>query len=264
MDNPKFRVVIPAGNSPDAQKRHNPLFDIAGQSVLQYTYERAIASGAMSVVVATDCHDVAKACDRFGAKVCMTSAEHHSGTQRLGEVVVALDYQDDEIIVNVPCDEPMIRPESILQVAQDLVVHDHCKVSTICYPIDNIESLFCPDHVKVAFNKRGFALYFSRSPIPWEKNNFAKEPKVMTSGLHHRHFGIYGYRAGFLSEYLSWDHCSMTAQESLEQLKVLWYGGRIHVTVVHDRFPLSVDSPEELQIIIQQLAKDNKQEKLRA
>lgn len=240
-----FRVVIPVRyESPFLPGR--PLLDIAGKPLVQHVYERSVESGAESVVVATDDQRVVKAVEAFGGHACMTSSEHASGTERLAEAVVAMGYDPDDIVVNVQGDEPLIPPKVIHQVAQDLTAHDNIKCATLCEPVEDVATLFNPDIVKVVMNKRGFALYFSRAPITWERGNFKRKEPLMEH-VHYRHIGTYAYRVGFLEEYMEWEHCQIEKMESLEQLRILWNCGRIHVSLSKEKVPLGVDTPEDLE-----------------
>lgn len=250
-----FRIIIPVRYA-STRLPGKPLEDIAGKPMVQHVYERCLDSGAESVVVATDDEKVRAACEGFGADVCMTSPDNASGTERLAEAVGALGYEDDEIVVNVQGDEPLIPPGLIRQVAEDLTVHDNTKVATLCEEITNPEDVFNPGVVKVVTNKRGFALYFSRAPIPYERDNFAQEPRVI-EGPHYRHIGIYAYRVGFLEEYLQWELSPVGAKEELEQLRVLWNCGRIHVTIAKDSLAAGVDTPEDLERVRQIFAKQS-------
>ena len=241
----EFRVIIPVRYA-SSRLPGKALKDIGGKPMLQHVYERALASRAESVVIATDDERIQKVAEGFGAQVCMTSGDHQTGSERLAEAVVALGYEDDEVVVNVQGDEPLIPPEHIRKVAESLLQHDHTKVATLCERISSIEDLLNPNVVKVVSNRRGFAMYFSRAPIPWEMEGFKQEPKVMT-GIHHRHIGSYAFRCGFLQDYLQWDSCPEGEIEVLEQLKVLWYGVKMHVAVCEsDHPPLGVDTPEDL------------------
>lgn len=239
-----FRVIIPVRlNSKRLPEK--ALSDINGKPMIWHVYNQAVKSGARSVVIATDDANVREIAEKFGATVCMTSSQHNSGTERLSEAVTALNYESHEVVVNLQGDEPLMPAEVIRQVAEDLIVHDNTKVATVCEKITDIADLFDPAVVKVVMNKRGFALYFSRSPIPWERENFQLEPQVMT-GSHYRHVGIYAYRVGFLSEYMAFNSCDIEQQELLEQLRVLWQGYRIHISVAAKNVPLGVDTPEDL------------------
>ena len=175
----EFRIIIPARY--DSTRLPGKVWlNIKGKPMMQHVYERAMESGADSVVIATDNAKVSKVAQSFGAKVCMTSAEHQSGTERIAEAALALDYAPDEIIVNVQADQPFILPQAIRQVAEDLEKHDNVKVSSICERITQGEDLFNPSVVKVVLNWRNYAVYFSRAPIPWDIDQF-KNPSESDS-----------------------------------------------------------------------------------
>ncbi len=250
----EFRVIIPVRYA-STRLPGKALVEIAGKPMIQHVYERSIASGAESVVIATDDERVKKVAEDFGADVCMTSVEHQSGSERLAEAVVALGYSDDEIVVNVQGDEPMIPPGIIHQVAQDLADHDNIKVATLCEVIKNSDDLFDPNIVKVTMNRRGYALYFSRAPIPWARDQFPLKQPVTLEGEHFRHIGIYAYRVGFLQEYITWESCPLEQMEVLEQLRVLWYGGRIHVAIAKEKSPYEVNTEEDLERVRKALTK---------
>lgn len=244
----EFHVIIPVRYEA-VRLPGKPLLDIAGKPLIQHVYERALESCPESVVIATDSEQIRVAAEKFGAKVCMTSSDHTSGTERLAEAVIALGYEDDEIVVNVQGDEPLIPPQLIQQVANDLAAHDNVKVATLCEPIKNSDDIFDPNIVKVVTTTRSHALYFSRAPIPWNQSRFPIEENQVISGdfTHYRHIGLYGYRVGFLAEYMSWDRSPIEIAESLEQLRVLWNGKRIHVGLAKKSSPLGVDTPEDLE-----------------
>lgn len=240
-----FKVVIPAR----AESKRLPgkvLLDINGKPMLQHVYNVAVASGAREVVIATDNDEIAARAADFGAEVCMTDKDHVTGTERIAEAVSILGYDDDDIVVNVQGDEPLLPPNVIAAVANDLDMHDNAKVSTICTEISDIEDLFNPSIVKVVCNHRGFAMYFSRAPIPWERENFALEPKKMTT-KHYRHIGLYAYRAGYLAQYINITSTAIEQAESLEQLRMLMHGHRIHLVVTDNKIPPSVDTPEDFE-----------------
>lgn len=248
--NTEFRVIIPARYA-STRLPGKVLLDIRGKSMLQHVYERALESGAESVTVATDDERIQHAAEKFGAKVYITSSTHTTGTDRLAEAVESLELEDDEIVVNVQADEPMIPPAVINQVANDLAEHDNIKVATLCEPIVDVEYLFDTNIVKVVFNRRGYAMYFSRAPIPWDRDNFSDREKIDVEKLmHFRHIGIYAYRAGFLKSYLEWVNCPLENLEKLEQLRVLWNGGRIHVAISQHKVPVGVNTPEDLQRVL--------------
>lgn len=240
-----FHVIIPVRYD-STRLPGKALLDIAGKPMLQHVYERAVASGAQEIVIATDDKRIAEAAESFGAHVCMTSADHSSGTERLAEAVVALGLEDDEIVVCLQGDEPLIPPAVIRQVAEDLAEHDNVKVSTICEPIKDAAELFNPNSIKVVMNRRHYAMYFSRAPIPWERDTFSDNDNIKLNGSHYRHVGLYAYRVGFVQEYLEWGACPAEELEALEQLRILWQGNRIHMVVVNANLPPGVDTEEDL------------------
>jgi 3-deoxy-manno-octulosonate cytidylyltransferase (CMP-KDO synthetase) len=247
----EFRVIIPARYG-SIRFPGKMLVDIAGKPMLQHVYERAVASGAESVIIATDDDRIRKVAEQFGATVCMTAPEHGSGTERLAEAVVAMGYLEDEIIVNVQGDEPLIPPVVIKQVAEDLEKYENARVSTLYEPIKSMEELFNTNHVKVVMNKRGYALYFSRAPLPWDREHFQQIPPVKKQALKgqfFRHVGIYAYRVGFLQEYMEWESSPLEALENLEQLRVLWNGGRVHLTAAKEPVPVDVNTEEDLVLV---------------
>ncbi len=241
-----FRVIIPARYD-STRLPGKALVDIAGKPMLQHVYERAIQSGADSVVIATDDARIATAAKKFGAPVCMTSADHDSGTDRITEAVVSLGYDDDDIIVNIQGDEPLIPPKPIHQVALSLVSYENAKVATLCEPIRTVEELLDPSAVKVIMNRRNYAMYFSRAPIPWDRDAFPLTVEQPLTTQHYRHRGIYAYKVGFLLEYVEWGPCDLEETEALEQLRILWHGGRIHVAVSKEKIPPDVNTPEDLE-----------------
>lgn len=244
----EFRVMIPARYD-SARMPGKVLMDIGGKPILQHVYERAMESGADSVVIATDHQKIAKVAQSFGAKVCMTSAEHQSGTERIAEAALALDYAPEEIVVNVQGDQPFVLPQAIRQVAEDLDKHDNVKVSSICERITHGEDLFNPSIVKVVLNWRNYAMYFSRAPIPWDIEHFKEKnkEKVPPNEQHYKHIGLYAYRVNFLQEYMEWPACPLEKIESLEQLRILWNGIRMHMVVTKDRMPPEVNTPDDLE-----------------
>jgi len=240
-----FRVIIPA-HFDSKRLPGKALVDIGGKPMIQHVYERACESGAESVVIATNDERIRDAAATFDAPVCMTLPDHASGTERIAEAVVALDYEDDEIIVNLQGDDPLMPPAVIHQVAHDLTINEQVKVATICQSIKTAEELFNPDVVKVVSNKRGYAMYFSRAPIPWHRDRFPDD-KSPSKKQHFRHVGLYAYRVRYLQEYVESDPCPLEETERLEQLRVLWTGHRIHVGIAKKYVPIDVNSPEDLE-----------------
>ncbi|WP_455813336.1 3-deoxy-manno-octulosonate cytidylyltransferase [Pseudomonas graminis] len=238
-----FVAIIPARFA-STRLPGKPLVDIHGKPMVVHVMERALESGAERVIVATDNLDVARAVEAAGGEVCMTRADHQSGTERLAEVIDHYQFPDDTVIVNVQGDEPMIPPVIIRQVADNLA-SSSAGMATLAVPIDSAEEAFNPNAVKVVRDANGYALYFSRATIPWDRERFAVSRE--TIGDHFlRHIGIYGYRAGFIRRYVRWEASPLEHIELLEQLRVLWYGEKIHVDVAKAIPSVGVDTPEDL------------------
>jgi 3-deoxy-manno-octulosonate cytidylyltransferase (CMP-KDO synthetase) len=239
-----FIAIIPArfGSSRLPGK---PLADINGKPMVVHVMERALESGAKRVIVATDHPDVAKAVEAAGGEVCLTRPDHESGTERLAEVIELCQFADDEIIVNVQGDEPLIPPVIIRQVADNLAKSE-AGMATLAVPIETAEEAFNPNAVKVVRDARGYALYFSRATIPWERERFAVS-KETVGDTFLRHIGIYAYRAGFIRQYVKWEPSQLEHIELLEQLRVLWYGKKIHVDVAKAIPSVGVDTAEDLE-----------------
>lgn len=240
-----FTVVIPARYQ-STRLPGKPLADIAGKPMVQWVYEQAMQAGADRVIVATDDARVEQAVNAFGGTVCMTSSDHQSGTERLAEVVKRMSIEDDHIIVNVQGDEPLIPPSIIRQVADNLAA-SQAPMATLAVEISDAEEVFNPNAVKVVTDKDGYALYFSRASIPWDRDNFANDKTIVQPLM--RHIGIYAYRAGFINTYIHWQPSQLEKIESLEQLRVLWYGEKIHVAVALEAPPAGVDTPEDLEAV---------------
>ncbi|WP_263079980.1 3-deoxy-manno-octulosonate cytidylyltransferase [Endozoicomonas sp. Mp262] len=249
-----FTVVIPArfGSSRLPGK---PLADIAGKPMVQHVYERAVESQASRVIIATDDERIVSVAESFGADVCMTQSGHPSGTDRLQEVVSLYGMADNEIIVNVQGDEPLIPPSVINQVARNLCQADTAGAATLCEPLSSTEQLFDPHIVKVVSDQQGYALYFSRAPMPWARDHFAMadSQSLPTVDVFRRHIGIYAYRVSLLNQYVQWGICPIEKLEALEQLRLLWHGHRIHVADAIETPPAGVDTEQDLEFIRQQL-----------
>ncbi|WNW14095.1 3-deoxy-manno-octulosonate cytidylyltransferase [Pseudomonas sp. DTU_2021_1001937_2_SI_NGA_ILE_001] len=242
-----FTVVIPArfGSSRFPGK---PLKSIAGKPMVQHVWEQACKSQARRVVVATDDARIVEACQAFGAEVLLTRDDHNSGTDRLAEVATQLGLAADAIVVNVQGDEPLIPPAIIDQVAANLAAHPEAAIATLAEPIEDVASLFNPNVVKVATDINGLALTFSRAPLPWARDALAASRDVLPVNVpYRRHIGIYAYRAGFLHDFVAWGPCWLENTESLEQLRALWHGVRIHVADALEAPPAGVDTPEDLE-----------------
>ena len=173
-----FNVVIPARFGA-TRLPGKPLRDIVGKPMIQHVYERASESGADNVIIATDDERIARAAEGFGAQVCMTSVNHHSGTDRITEVVNTLKYSDEQIIVNLQGDEPLMPPGVIRQVADSLAQYSQASMSTVCAKIETAAELFDPHVVKVVRDENDMAIYFSRASIPWDRDAFASTTEVL-------------------------------------------------------------------------------------
>jgi 3-deoxy-manno-octulosonate cytidylyltransferase (CMP-KDO synthetase) len=242
-----FKVIIPARHA-STRLPGKPLLDIAGKPMIQHVFERAQASSAEEVVVATDDERIRTVAESGGAHVCMTAVDHPSGTDRLAEAVTLLGYGDEEIVVNVQGDEPLIPVGLIEQVAVDLAAHRSASVATLCERIRSAAEIFDPHVVKVVRSKEGDALYFSRAAIPWDRDAFTvSQENGSTYADHYRHIGIYAYRVGFLKRYVQWSPSPLEQMESLEQLRVLWYGEKIHVVEAQEPPAVGVDTLQDLE-----------------
>lgn len=243
----EFSVVIPARYA-SQRLPGKPLREIAGKPMIRHVYERALESGAAEVMVATDDERIAAAVESFGGAACMTAATHSSGSERLAEVAAIRNYAPERIVVNLQGDEPLMPPALIRQVAQDLQQHPEAHLSTLCTRIQSAAQLFDPHTVKVVLDAAGYALYFSRAPVPWDRDAFAVTTERLPEGCEHwRHIGLYACRAGYLARYAALSPAPPERLERLEQLRVLWHGGRIHVAEAQSIPAHGVDTPDDLE-----------------
>ncbi len=250
-----FKVVIPARYS-SVRLPGKPLREIAGRPMIQHVYERARESGADEVVIATDDERISQTAKAFGAEVCMTAAHHRSGSDRIAEVVEQLHWAADTIVVNLQGDEPTMPASLIDQVAADMQSHELAGVTTLSAPIESHEMLFDPHVVKVVTDIEGYALYFSRAPIPWHRDEFLEGRESLPASVaFSRHIGLYAYRAGYLQQFVSWAHAPLEHAESLEQLRVLWHGGKIHVSQAIEAAGHGVDTEDDLKRVDEVLSR---------
>ena len=240
----KFRVIIPARYA-SSRFPGKPLADLAGKPMIVRVCERAAKSGAVSVHVATDDERIAKAVKAAGHACVMTRSDHPSGTDRLAEAAAALRVGDEEIIVNLQGDEPLMEPALIAEVASALSTLSEASLATACHPIHDAASLANPNVVKVVLDARGYALYFSRAQIPHPRE---------AGGVWYRHAGLYAYRAGFLKGYAALEPSPLEKTEALEQLRALWHGYRIAVVVTQREIPPGVDTPQDLEAVRRMLS----------
>jgi 3-deoxy-manno-octulosonate cytidylyltransferase (CMP-KDO synthetase) len=251
-----FWAIIPARRA-STRLPNKPLLDIAGKPMVVRVAERAAASGASRVVVATDDAEIHATVEAHGFTAMMTRHDHPSGTDRIAEVVAALHATPDQIVVNVQGDEPMIEPELIAGVAQTLHSHRTCAVATAAAPIEDLASLQSPHVVKVVFNANHQALYFSRAPIPYHRDAWPDLQHLTVSAPgstqgqlqqpHLRHLGIYSFRAAELAAFVTWPACPLEQTEQLEQLRWLWKGRSIAVHMLQRTPSPGVDTAEDLE-----------------
>lgn len=241
-----FTVVIPARYA-STRLPGKPLLELQGQAMIQHVWERAVASQAERVVIATDDERIQAHCESFGAAVMQTDSAHPSGTDRLAEVARRLELADDAIVVNVQGDEPLIPPAVIAQVADNLAQHERASIATLCEPLTEVAAFHDPNIVKVAMDERGYALYFSRAPIPWPRDPEDSEDAELAPDSAWRHLGIYAYRAGFLARFSAWEPAPLEQLEALEQLRALYHGEAIHVAPACEPVPGGIDTAEDLE-----------------
>lgn len=246
-----FKVVIPAryGSSRLPAK---PLLDIAGKPMVAHVYQRALLSQAQQVVIATDDERIYCAAEQLGATVVMTSTEHPSGTDRLQEVAQKMGWADDDIIVNVQGDEPLIPPAVINQVAANLAANPQAGMATLAEPLQDVAQLTNPNIVKLVRDYQQMAMYFSRAPMPWARDSFMNGVTTLpVPELYLRHLGIYAYRVSFLNAYVQWPPAVLEQVEALEQLRALYYGVKIHVDLAAVNLPAGVDTLADLERVRQ-------------
>lgn len=241
-----YKIVIPARYG-SSRLPGKPLIELAGKPMIQHVYERALATGIQDIVVATDderIFDVAKA---FGANVVMTSVDHENGTERIAEVAAKLGWQGDDVIVNVQGDEPLIPRELIELTAKGLLDNPQAGMASLCTPIRDAAEAFDPNAVKAVLDNNGFAMYFSRAPIPWDRDLYKQGQDQLTQlAPVYRHIGMYGYRVSFLQEYAKMEMTALEQAECLEQLRALCYGVKIHMAVIDQPPGHGVDTQDDV------------------
>ena len=252
-----YTVIIPARYA-STRLPGKPLLDIGGKPMVEHVFRRAQKSKATSIYVATDDLRINGVLEGGSIPCLMTSPNHPSGTDRLAECAEQLDLDDDQILVNVQGDEPLIPPELIDRVAKNLASNPEAGIATLCEKIHDRATLNNPNAVKVIKNEAGMALYFSRAPIPWARDFFAQNPQGLPETYdYYRHIGIYAYRVGFLHDYVNWGSCMLEKIEALEQLRAMWHGVQIHVDVVTKAPPPGVDTQEDLDRV-REILKESK------
>ncbi|MCL4185685.1 MAG: 3-deoxy-manno-octulosonate cytidylyltransferase [Burkholderiaceae bacterium] len=256
-----FVALIPARLA-STRLPDKPLADLAGKPMVVRVAERAAQAGAARVAVATDSQRIADVVAAAGFEAVLTRADHPSGTDRLAEAARRLGLNEQRIVVNVQGDEPLIPPQLVRAVAAHLAASADCAMATAAHPIDDVAHFLDPNVVKVVCDRAGRALYFSRAPVPFERDAMAGFPGrlatrlpegLRAAGLPLRHIGLYAYRAGFLDAYPKLARSPLEGLESLEQLRALWHGHRIAVLVTPEAPPPGVDTPADLARVRREL-----------
>ncbi len=242
-----FSVVIPARYE-STRLPGKPLLDIAGLPMIVRVAQRAVESGAQEVIVATDDPRIVEAVESAGFKALLTRADHTSGSDRVMEVVVARGWDEQAIVLNVQGDEPLIPPGVIAQLAQRLAANDSLAAATLCEQIENRATLFDPNVVKVVRSRDGLALYFSRAPVPYDRQSFSEQAVALAPERHWwRHIGVYAYRVWALARFVALPVSELEATESLEQLRLLDNGMDMLVEEASESVPRGVDTPADLE-----------------
>lgn len=247
-----FTVIIPARLA-STRLPNKPLVDLGGKPMIVRVAERARASGAARIIVATDHADIAAACAAHGIEACMTRADHQSGSDRIAEVAQKIGLAPDAVVVNLQGDEPLIDPQLLAACAARISAE--VPMATCAHPIAELADVFNPNVVKVVLDKNGRALYFSRATIPWHRDGFAQSRDQLPDAYAPlRHIGLYAYRNAFLQAYPKLEASPLEQVEALEQLRVLWHGFPIAVHVTDSAPQAGVDTPEDLARVRQMFA----------
>ncbi len=241
-----FTVIVPARLA-STRLPQKPLADIHGLPMVVRVAQRAALSHASQVVVAADSLEIVQACQAHGVRAMLTQMDHPSGSDRLAEASALLGLEPTDVVVNVQGDEPLINPELINQVAELLVQRPAASMSTAAHEIHELAEFTNPNVVKVVIDQAQLALYFSRAPIPWWRDGFAKGIQTLPQPAPLRHIGIYAYRVGFLQSFPNLSPAPIETGEALEQLRALWHGHKIAVHITHEAPGPGVDTPEDLE-----------------
>jgi 3-deoxy-manno-octulosonate cytidylyltransferase (CMP-KDO synthetase) len=241
-----YTVIVPARLA-STRLPHKPLADIHGLPMVVRVAQRAALSNASQVVVAADSIEIVQACQAHGVRAMLTQVDHPSGSDRLAEASALLGLQPHDVVVNVQGDEPLINPELINQVAELLIQRPSASMSTAAHEIHELAEFTNPNVVKVVIDQSQLALYFSRAPIPWWRDGFAKGIQTLPQPAPLRHIGIYAYRVGFLQSFPTLQAAPIETGEALEQLRALWHGHKIAVHITPDVPGPGVDTPEDLE-----------------
>ena len=251
-----YSIIIPARYE-STRLPGKPLRMLAGKPLLQHVYEQALKSQAGRVIIATDDARIEDFANTIQADVCMTASQHCSGTERIAEVITKTGLDDDEVIVNLQGDEPMMAPACLDQVAGLLKDKDEtASMATLCEQIHSAADIFDPNTVKVIIDQHGYAMYFSRAPIPWHRDSFNDATSEMPDAQsYYRHIGLYAYRARFIRHYLEAEVCPLEKTESLEQLRVLYMGHKIRIAAAIESTGPGVDTEADLNRVEAMLTK---------
>lgn len=260
----KFKVVIPARLA-STRLKEKLLLDLEGKPVLQWAWEAAKQSKAQKVYIATDSQEIFDIGQKFGADVLMTSKQHSTGTDRIAESAQILNLQADEILVNVQGDEPLMNPSLIDQVAKNLAENQQASIATLCAKIETWADFINPSVVKVIRDKKGMALTFSRSPIPFPRDLIGVDLEKLSTNTqmpeqanYKRHLGIYAYRVEFLQDFAKLEQGELELQEHLEQLRALENGYKIHIEIAKATYQGGIDTQSDLDKIREILKQTNK------
>ncbi len=238
-----FHIVIPARYA-SSRFPGKPLVKINGKTMLQHVYDVAKKSSASSIIIATDDQRIMDAAQVFCDQVLMTSDRHHSGTDRLAQVCQIKQWADDEIVVNLQGDEPLTPVALLQQVANNLHCNQVASIATLSTPLLNIDEIDDSDIVKLVTDVNGYALYFSRASIPFQRDGAKRSISHC-----YRHLGIYAYRVSFLNAYSQMPQCELEMTEKLEQLRAMYYGHKVHVQQAIKLPGPGIDTPEDLEKI---------------
>lgn len=242
-----FVILIPARMHSTRLPR-KPLVDIDGLPMIVRVAERGRAAGADRVVVATDHEEIVRVCKEYDIEVVLTSDSHPTGTDRLAEAVSILGLRDDEIVVNLQGDEPLMPVDVMRDVATLLAEHPDWAMTTAAHTLSSVEDFLNPNVVKVTTDVTGRALTFSRAPMPWPRDHFRETKTSLPAGftaLHH--LGLYAYRVAFLKAFPTLAQAPLEKFESLEQLRALYYGYEIGVLTLDAALPAGVDTEDDLE-----------------
>jgi 3-deoxy-manno-octulosonate cytidylyltransferase (CMP-KDO synthetase) len=249
-----FKVVIPARLG-STRLPNKVLREVHGKPVVRHVWEAARSSGADEVVIATDSEQVSQACRVFAADVRLTAPTHNSGTDRVNEIARVAGWAADTIVVNLQGDEPLMPPALIRQCAALLADDGEAHIASLCHPLHAVDDWLNPNVVKLVMDRRGYAMYFSRAPIPWKRDGATREQPKLPEALAYRHIGLYAYRVAALAEFSGLPPAPLEDCEALEQLRALTHGFRIKMGVTDNPPPRGVDTEEDLQAVVALLAR---------